>query len=64
MKDEYSAGSVTVGAVPGSSMEVDGDLSVSQTIQHHPPQQSFSIAALQQAVSGMFLIYVSMLNIG
>lgn len=53
VKDEYSAGSVTVGAVPGSSMEVDGDMNVSQTIQHHPPQQGFSIAALQQ-VNGKF----------
>ncbi|XP_018331251.1 mothers against decapentaplegic homolog 4 [Agrilus planipennis] len=47
VKDEYSAGAPPV---PGNSMEVDGDLgvSVSQTIQHHPPQQNFSLVALQQ----------------
>ncbi|CAG9759833.1 unnamed protein product [Ceutorhynchus assimilis] len=44
MKDEYSAGTVS-----GTSMEVDSDLgiTVSQTIQHHPPQQNFNLAALQ-----------------
>ncbi|CAH0562081.1 unnamed protein product [Brassicogethes aeneus] len=41
VKDEYTAGPVS-----GSSMEVDGDgigMGVSQTIQHHPPQQNFAL---------------------
>ncbi|KAJ8923613.1 hypothetical protein NQ315_010192 [Exocentrus adspersus] len=44
VKDEYTAG-----PVPGSSMDIDGEItmSVSQTIQHHPPQQNFALAALQ-----------------
>ncbi|XP_019869484.1 mothers against decapentaplegic homolog 4 isoform X2 [Aethina tumida] len=43
VKDEYTAG-----PVPGSSMDVDGELGmgVSQTIQHHPPQQNFPLTAL------------------
>ncbi|GJQ67753.1 putative mothers against decapentaplegic homolog [Trypoxylus dichotomus] len=47
VKDEYSAG----GPVPGGSMEVDNELgvSVSQTIQHHPPQANFSLPGLQPA---------------
>lgn len=47
VKDEYSAG----GPVPGNSMEVDSELgvSVSQTIQHHPPQANFSLPGLQPA---------------
>lgn len=53
MKDEYSAGSV-----PGTSMDVDGDLGmgVSQTIQHHPPQQNFSLGGMQTPASdpGMY----------
>lgn len=43
VKDEYTAG-----PVPGSSMEVDGEmaLNVTQTIQH-PPQQNFQLSGLQ-----------------
>lgn len=55
VKDEYSAGGVNVsGAVPGTSMEVDGELGVniSQTIQHHPPQQTFNLASMQQPAPG------------
>ncbi|KAF5283578.1 hypothetical protein FQA39_LY17280 [Lamprigera yunnana] len=44
VKDEYSAG-----APSGNSMEVDGEMGVSQTIQHHPPQQNFNLANLQQS---------------
>lgn len=42
-KDEYTAR-----PVPESSMEVDGEISmnVSQTIQHHPSQQNFTLSAL------------------
>nr|CAH7740205.1 unnamed protein product [Callosobruchus chinensis] len=45
VKDEYTAG-----PVPGSSMEIDGELgmNVSQTIQHHPSQQNFALTGLQQ----------------
>lgn len=48
MKDEYSAGTVS-----GSSMDVDGELGigVSQTIQHHPPQQNFNLGNLQSPTS-------------
>ncbi|XP_066247449.1 mothers against decapentaplegic homolog 4-like isoform X3 [Euwallacea similis] len=48
MKDEYSAGTVSA-----STMDVDGDLGmgVSQTIQHHPPQQNFSLGTLQSPTS-------------
>ncbi|CAG9864813.1 unnamed protein product [Phyllotreta striolata] len=44
VKDEYTAG-----AVAGNSMEIDGDMgiNVSQTIQHHPPQQNFTLTNLQ-----------------
>ncbi|CAH1103497.1 unnamed protein product [Psylliodes chrysocephalus] len=44
VKDEYTAG-----AVAGNSMEIDGDMgiNVSQTIQHHPPQQNFTLTGLQ-----------------
>ncbi|XP_066247448.1 mothers against decapentaplegic homolog 4-like isoform X2 [Euwallacea similis] len=53
MKDEYSAGTVSA-----STMDVDGDLGmgVSQTIQHHPPQQNFSLGTLQSPTSdpGMY----------
>ncbi|XP_076261897.1 mothers against decapentaplegic homolog 4-like isoform X1 [Rhynchophorus ferrugineus] len=53
MKDEYAAGSV-----PSTSMDVDGELgiAVSQTIQHHPPQQNFNLTALQPTASdpGMY----------
>lgn len=44
VKDEYTAG-----PVPSSSMEIDGEISmnVSQTIQHHPPQQNFTLSGLQ-----------------
>lgn len=48
VKDEYSAG----GAVPGSSMEVDGEIGVSQTIQHHPTQQNFNLTTLQPTTAG------------
>ncbi|XP_018565764.1 mothers against decapentaplegic homolog 4 isoform X2 [Anoplophora glabripennis] len=46
VKDEYTAG-----PVPCSSMEIDGEISmnVSQTIQHHPPQQNFTLSGLQPA---------------
>ncbi|XP_022914876.1 mothers against decapentaplegic homolog 4 isoform X2 [Onthophagus taurus] len=46
VKDEYTAG----GPVPGASMDVDTELgvSVTQTIQHHPPQQNFQIQGLPQ----------------
>lgn len=54
MKDEYSAGGVNVpsGAVPGTSMDVDGAVSIAQTIQHHPPQQSFGLTAMPSAGPG------------
>lgn len=57
VKDEYSAG----GPVPPNSMEVDGEMgvSVSQTIQHHPPQQNFNLAALQPT-GGKIKLYMSM----
>ncbi|XP_072400229.1 mothers against decapentaplegic homolog 4-like [Diabrotica undecimpunctata] len=44
VKDEY-----TPGAVAGNSMDIDGDIAIkfSQTIQHHPPQQNFTISGLQ-----------------
>lgn len=47
VKDEYTAG----GPVPTNSMDVDSEMgvSVSQTIQHHPPQQNFNLATLQPA---------------
>ncbi|KAJ8986286.1 hypothetical protein NQ317_009996 [Molorchus minor] len=43
VKDEYTAG-----PVQSSSMEIDGEIAmnVSQTIQHHPPQQNFTLSAL------------------
>lgn len=50
-KDDYTAG----GAGPGNnSMEVDGEMSVgvTQTIQHHPPQQNFNLSGIQQSPSG------------
>lgn len=62
VKDEYSAG----GPVPTNSMEVDGEMgvSVSQTIQHHPPQQNFNLAALQPTGDKIKLfiykLYISM----
>lgn len=45
-KDEYPAG-----PVPGSSMDIDGEIGISesQTIQHHPPQQNFSMTGMQPA---------------
>lgn len=58
VKDEYSAGGVSVAAsVAGSSMEVDGELgvNVSQTIQHHPPQQTFNLTTLQQTATGKYI---------
>nr|XP_023016677.1 mothers against decapentaplegic homolog 4 isoform X1 [Leptinotarsa decemlineata] len=42
VKDEYTAG-------PGSSMDIEGIEGISQTIQHHPPQQNFTITGLQTA---------------
>ncbi|XP_065159365.1 mothers against decapentaplegic homolog 4-like isoform X2 [Atheta coriaria] len=53
VKDEYSAG----GPVPGGSgMEVDTELAmaggVTQTIQHHPPQQGYTLATLQSPPPG------------
>ncbi|GLV46330.1 Medea [Carabus blaptoides fortunei] len=60
VKDEYSAGGVSVaGSVAGSSMEVDGELgvNVSQTIQHHPPQQTFNLTTLQQTATGDPTLY-------
>ncbi|XP_068917411.1 mothers against decapentaplegic homolog 4 isoform X2 [Tenebrio molitor] len=44
VKDEYTAG-----PVPSGSMDVDGEIGigVSQTIQHHPPQQNFTLSGLQ-----------------
>lgn len=52
VKDEYSAGA----SVPGGSMEVDGEMGVgvSQTIQHHPPQQNFNLAGLQPPPPGKY----------
>lgn len=52
VKDEYSA----VAPVPGNSMEVDGEIGVgvSQTIQHHPPQQNFTLANLQPPPPGKY----------
>lgn len=35
-------------------MEVDGELT--QTIQHHPPQQNFSLGGLQPPPTGMLTI--------
>ncbi|ENN76783.1 hypothetical protein D910_12005 [Dendroctonus ponderosae] len=53
MKDEYSTGTVAA-----ASMDVDGDLGmgVSQTVQHHPPQQNFNLAPMQASSSdpGMY----------
>ncbi|KAH1023080.1 hypothetical protein HUJ04_012358 [Dendroctonus ponderosae] len=48
MKDEYSTGTVAA-----ASMDVDGDLGmgVSQTVQHHPPQQNFNLAPMQASSS-------------
>ncbi|CAH1955638.1 unnamed protein product [Acanthoscelides obtectus] len=42
-------------------MEIDGELgiNVSQTIQHHPPQQNFAITGLQQAPASEPAIYNS-----
>lgn len=56
MKDEYSAGTV-----PGTSMDVDGDLGmgVSQTIQHHPPQQNFNLGAALQSPTSEYLVVSS-----
>lgn len=52
MNDEYS---VSRPALPsGSGMEEKLDVGDSQTIEHHPPIQTFTIAALQPA-SGMLL---------
>ncbi|XP_017778658.1 PREDICTED: mothers against decapentaplegic homolog 4 isoform X2 [Nicrophorus vespilloides] len=48
VKDEYTAG----GPVAGNSMDVDGELGVTQTIQHHPPQQNFNITTLQSPQAG------------
>lgn len=55
VKDEHTSG----GPVPGSSMEVDGELgiNVSQTIQHHPPQQSFTIQTLQTPPASELLFF-------
>ncbi|XP_031336029.1 mothers against decapentaplegic homolog 4-like isoform X2 [Photinus pyralis] len=49
VKDEYTAGA----PVPGNSMEVDGEIGVTQTIQHHPPQQNFNLANIQQTPAPM-----------
>lgn len=52
MKDEYSTGTVAA-----ASMDVDGDLGmgVSQTVQHHPPQQNFNLAPMQTSSSKFYL---------
>lgn len=50
INDEYS---VSRPALPsGSGMEEKLDVGDSQTVEHHPPMQTFTIAALQPA-SGM-----------
>ncbi|KAJ8930027.1 hypothetical protein NQ314_017192 [Rhamnusium bicolor] len=57
VKDEYTAG-----PVPGSSMEIDGEISmnVSQTIQHHPRNRIFlcQIFNLLQQLCMFFIIVV------
>ncbi|XP_031336030.1 mothers against decapentaplegic homolog 4-like isoform X3 [Photinus pyralis] len=53
VKDEYTAGA----PVPGNSMEVDGEIGVTQTIQHHPPQQNFNLANIQQTPVGEPSLY-------
>ncbi|XP_067012762.1 mothers against decapentaplegic homolog 4 isoform X2 [Anabrus simplex] len=45
VKDEYSAG---VTANTAGSMEVDGDVGISQTVQHHPPPTMQFSLGLQQ----------------
>lgn len=59
MKDEYSAGGVNVSSVtvPGTSMDVDGAVTIAQTIQHHPPQQSFGLPAMPTS-SGTKYCYI------
>lgn len=53
INDEYS---VSRPALPsGSGMEEKLDVGGSQTIEHHPPMQTFTIAALQPA-SGIITI--------
>ncbi|XP_060537328.1 mothers against decapentaplegic homolog 4 isoform X5 [Cylas formicarius] len=56
LKDEYTAG-----PVPGNSMEVDGEIAmgVSQTIQHHPPQQDYNLSDLQSPSAGDQGLYSS-----
>ncbi|XP_063929563.1 mothers against decapentaplegic homolog 4 isoform X2 [Zophobas morio] len=51
VKDEYTAG-----PVPGGSMDVDGEIGigVTQTIQHHPPQQNFTIQVPATSDQGMY----------
>lgn len=59
VKDEYTAG-----PVPGSSMEIDNDLgiNVSQTIQHHLPQQNFTLPGLQPTQTSQSQVTTTNLN--
>lgn len=59
INDEYS---VSRSALPGASgMEEKLDVAGSQTIEHHPPMQTFTIAALQPASGELFLLFSSQL---
>lgn len=55
VKDECTSG----GPVPGSSMEVENEMNVnvSQTIQHHPPQQNFTLTALPPPPAGNYICF-------
>ncbi|CAH1153252.1 unnamed protein product [Phaedon cochleariae] len=51
VKDEYTAGQ------PGGGIDLEGIEGISQTVQHHPPQQGFGMQAMQPASTsdpGMF----------